>query len=60
MMKTMDVKQKLIDRKLDILAAMVETEPYSIEYFYQQGKLTEIDHLLAELKKAEENERADN
>ena len=57
-MKIMDVKQKLIDRKLDILAAMVETEPFSVEYFYQQGKLTEIDRLLADLKKAEENDPA--
>lgn len=55
-MKTIDIKQKLIDRKLDVMAAMVETEPFSIEYFYQQGKLTEIDQMLAELKKAEENE----
>lgn len=55
-MKTIDIKQKLIDRKLDVMAAMVETEPFSIEYFYQQGKLTEIDQMLAELKKEEENE----
>ena len=59
MMKTMDIKQKLIDRKLDIMAAMVETEPFSVEYFYQQGKLTEIDLMLAELKKAEDNAASD-
>ena len=58
-MKTMDIKQKLIDRKLDIMAAMVETEPFSVEYFYQQGKLTEIDLMLAELKKAEEHDPAE-
>ena len=58
-MKTIDIRQKLIDRKLDVMAAMVETEPFSIEYFYHQGKLTEIDQMLAELKKAEENDNAD-
>ena len=41
-----DFKKELIDRKVDVMYKMSQCEEFSIQYFYYQGQLTEIEKTL--------------